>query len=77
MQFIKNGVMVMDTGLRSEPQSNPMILLEVRHDAQPENEIFINCDSWCDLCSRRLPEWKMTNLAVDQGVCEDCYENFN
>ena len=67
----------MDTGLRSEPQSNPMILLEVRHDAQPENEIFINCDSYCDFCQRKLPEWKMINWSADPSICDDCHDHFN
>lgn len=50
--------------------------LIVKHDLQPENEIFINADCLCDFCDRKLPEWKMQNVAGDACVCEDCYEHF-
>lgn len=52
--------------------------LIVKHDIQPENEVFINAVCWCDFCSRKLPEWKMnTNKGWDVQVCEDCYEHYN
>jgi hypothetical protein len=50
--------------------------LLVRHDVQPENEVFINATKFCDFCSRKLPEWKMHNYESGQSVCEDCVEHY-
>lgn len=54
-----------------------MKTLVIKHDMFPLNEIFINCNCYCDFCSRKLPEWKMANVRGDAQVCEDCYEQYN
>lgn len=76
MQLSKNGHPIHNTGIRGEPCAKPMILLAVKHDTFPENEIFINANSWCEYCARNYPEW-MTRTIGDISVCDGCYDHFN
>lgn len=50
--------------------------LKVAHALQPENEIFINANSWCEYCARNYPEW-MTTTVGDISLCDGCYDHFN
>ena len=51
--------------------------LPVKHELQPEHEILINADCWCDIGRHKVPEWMLVNCAGDANVCEDCWDNFN
>jgi hypothetical protein len=53
--------------------------IEVKHDAQPENEVIINA-VWCDIGSHKVRETEMrqiNSILFDASVCEDCYDHYN
>ena len=50
--------------------------LKVKHDLSPTNEVFINADTVCDFCERKLPGSMIVVKDFDQTCCQDCYDYY-
>ena len=55
MQYIKNGHLIINTGIREDPTDNPMHKLEAKSDSF-EYLVKINVDILCDFCDQPATE---------------------